>query len=590
MASGGENQNGMFKKPFVAQGQNLLSKKDLKALKTEALEAFPGLDEQTLDDLLPEGQVKVVKLDTRTLLYASGDAPPAFFDVEGRGELFPTLHTLWQYPNMMLELTIHGPVSKFVLNGADLMLPGVLVPANGVAGFGTVTKGQRRCIKIDGNSYPIAVGRMLVNQSQMEKLKGKGLEVLHVFKDTLWEYSGKAQPNLGFTKKDDEVTACSDASWRPGAAPQTSAPAEQTAGSESPAVEAPGAETPAGAETAPSGDAEGQKSAQTPAEWSQDELLDFCFLQAFKSSLTDEKALPIEASELYEKHMKPMRPEGTTLDVKKSSHKQIGKFLNTMRKAKVIDVVEKKGVISVSKVDFGHKWFKELGERFSSLAIVPSDRGAKTAEGSDGKPAPKITTMWKPSHYLESLFKAAGKSKTDLFLWEDARAVLSTHIEKQGLAIKSDQGEASIKLDDDLLAALYKTAGGEKKNAVYPEAVALEELEDKMQDRMQEHTTIDVHGIGANTRKGPPVKLEVSLSRKGAHNVTRICNLEAFGLDATAMGEELKKKLNCTVFIEDMPGKNTKDKMLQLQGHVDRELGEYLLDRYGITKSFMAVK
>merc|ERR1719456_1019105 len=110
----------------------------------------------------------------------------------------------------MLELTIHAPVSKFVLNGADLMLPGLSVPDNGVVGFGTVTKGQKRVIKIEGNPYPIAVGKMLVNQTQMEKLKGKGLEVAHVFRDSLWGFSGKVFPNKGFEEKEDEVVACSD--------------------------------------------------------------------------------------------------------------------------------------------------------------------------------------------------------------------------------------------------------------------------------------------------------------------------------------------------------------------------------------------
>lgn len=575
----------MYKKSFAVQAQNLLSKKDLKGLKTQALGAFPGLDEKTVDELLPEGQVKVLKLDTKTLLYTAGDGPPAFFDVEGRGELFPTLHTLWQYPNMMLELTIHAPVSKFVLNGADLMLPGVLVPANGVVGFGTVTKGQPRCIKIDGNAYPIAVGRMLVNQTAMEKLKGKGLEVLHVFKDTLWEFSGKAKPNLGFVEKDDEVTPCSDCSWKPGAAPAPAAPAASAAPA---AVEAaPAAGTEAVAQVASTADGSG--GTRSASEWSQDELLDFCFLQAFKASVT-EKALPIEASELYEKHMKPQRPEGTTLDVKKSSHKQIGKFLNAMRKAKVIDVVDKKGVISVSRVEMGHKLFKELAEKFAvevSTGGSVAASSAGSAQTSTGLPAPKVTPMWKPSHYVEGLFKAAGKSKSDLHTWDDARGVLVTYIEKEGLGSPND---GPVKLNDELLAALYKTAGGEKKDAVYPATADMQDLEDRMQERMQEHTTIDVHGVGPTTRKGPAVQLEVTLSRKGAHNVTRICNLEAYGLDAVVLGEELKKKLNCTMYIEDMPGKNSKDKMLQLQGHAAQELGDFLLDRYGITKSFLSVK
>ena len=46
---------------------------------------------------------------------------------------------------------------------------------------------------------------------------------------------------------------------------------------------------------------------EAAADWTQDDLLDFTFLQAIKHSLSDDKALPIEASELYEKHMKPVR-------------------------------------------------------------------------------------------------------------------------------------------------------------------------------------------------------------------------------------------------------------------------------------------
>merc|ERR1719183_1460802 len=106
------------------------------------------------------------------------------------------------------------------------------------------------------------------------------------------------------------------------------------------------------------------------------------------------------------------------------------------------------------------------------------------------------------------------------------------------------------------------------------------ELEEKMMDRMSEHTTISVEGLGSSTRKGPMQKIEVTLSRKGAHNVTRICNLEAYGIDVESLGTELKKKLNCTAHVEDMPGKNVKDKMLQLQGHVAQELGAYLLENY----------
>eukprot|EP00928_Gymnodinium_smaydae_P038878 TRINITY_DN26701_c0_g2_i1.p1 TRINITY_DN26701_c0_g2~~TRINITY_DN26701_c0_g2_i1.p1 ORF type:complete len:580 (-),score=135.25 TRINITY_DN26701_c0_g2_i1:194-1933(-) len=579
----------MYKKPFIAQGQNLLSKKDLKTLKNQVSEQYPGLGEKDFDALLPEGQAKVVKLDNRCLLYSAGDSAPCFFDAEGRGELYPTLHTLWQHPYMMMELTIHPPVSKFVLNGADLMLPGVIVPANGIAGIGTVAKGQARCIKIEGNPYPIAVGKMLVNQTQMEKLKGKGMEVLHVYKDTLWAHCGKAVPNAGFSEKEDEITPCSDSSWKPGAAPVDAAAAPSKEGEGS----ADASQAPPPADGAPA-TSTAAGSGKAAADWTQDDLLDFTFLQALKLTLSDDKALPIEASELYEKHMKPARPEGTTIDVKKSSHKQIGKYLNAMRKAKAIDVTEKKGVIFVSKVDRGHKTFAKLEEKFAADIAAASSASAENAAATDEGPAtsaglaaPTITAMWKPSHYTEVLFKAVGKSKSDLYTWDQARAVLVSYVEKEGLG-KGDEGP--VKMNEELVNALLKAAGGQKKDQTWPEEVDFEELEDKLQERMQEHSAINVTGVGTTTRKGPPVKIDVQLSKKGAHNVTKVFNLEAYGLDPVAMGDELKKKLNCTIFIEDLPGKNAKDKMLQVQGHVDKDLVKYLEQKYGITKSFFSVK
>jgi len=593
----------MYKKQFSVQTQNLLSKKDLKGLKTQLVEQFPGLEEKDVDHLLPEGQVKVLKLDNRCLLYAEGDKAPVFFDAEGRGDVYPTMMALWQYPYMMPELTIHPPVSKFVLNGADLMLPGVLVPANGVAGFGAVSKGQKRCIKIEGNPYPIAIGKMLVNQTQMEKLKGKGLEVLHVYKDALWAYAGKAVPNAGFVEKDDEVTPCSEQTWVPGAAPPPAEAGQPAAASEpapgGDADDAPSVATPTAApgspvaapQDSPKGAAGPSEAVgRAPADWSQDDLLDFTFMQAFKLSLTDDKSLPVEASELYEKHMKPARPDGTTLDVKKSAHKQIGKFLNAMRKAKAIDVTEKKGVISVSKVDRGHKLFKQLEEKFAGDAAVTNAAGAAEAAtpAAAGVPPPVVSVVWKPTHYLEGLFKAAGKKKDELFSWDSALEVLRGWIEKEGLR----KADGRVKLNEELITMLYRAAGAQKKDQTWPEEVDFSDIEEKLQDRMQEHTIIEVAGVGSTTRKGPPSawKIEVSLSRKGAHNVTRICNLEAYGLDVQALSEELKKKMSCTVHVEDMPGKNTKDKMMQLQGHVQQELGDFLLERYGITKSFLSVK
>jgi len=184
-----------------------------------------------------------------------------------------------------------------------------------------------------------------------------------------------------------------------------------------------------------------------------------------------------------------------------------------------------------------------------------------------------------------------GKNKNDFHSSEVSRGVLLDYIKKASLGEVSDD-ESRVKLDECLISALWRVAGGQKKDETFPEDEGFGELQEKMLSRMQEHTTIEVAGLPPVTRKGPPDHwlIEVSLSRKGAHNVTRVCNLEAYGIDVPSIGDELKKKLNCTVHIEPMPGKNSKDNSMTLQGHVDQELGDYLQQKYGITKAFMSVK
>jgi len=386
--------------------------------------------------------------------------------------------------------------------------------------------------------------------------------------------------------------AANSTAGAPAADPEAAA-AETPAPDASPTAAAGSTETPApgASPTAAAG------SARAPDDWAQDELLDFCFMQAFTVSLTDDKALPVEASELYEKHMKPSRPEGTTLDVKKSSHKQIGKYLNALRKAKVVEVNEKKGVISVTKVVRDHKFLVQLKEKFAGASAEAAEIAVSNASApaeSKDLPPPQVTTVWKikSDHKgLEELFKRMGKSKSDFHSSAVVRGVLVDYIKKEGLGEVSDD-EARVKLDECLISALYRVAGAQKKDLTFPEDASFGELEEKMLSRMQENTTIEVTGLPAVTRKGPPEfwLIEVTLSRKGAHNVTRVCNLEAYGIDVPALGDELKKKLNCTVHIEPMPGKNTKDNSMTLQGHAAQELGDLLMQKYGITKSFMSVK
>jgi hypothetical protein len=73
------------------------------------------------------------------------------------------------------------------------MLPGVIVPAGGLRGL---AKGERRCIRIHGNPFPMAVGLVLVDVAHIaaQGMKGKALEVVHTFGDSLSQHFRVALP------------------------------------------------------------------------------------------------------------------------------------------------------------------------------------------------------------------------------------------------------------------------------------------------------------------------------------------------------------------------------------------------------------
>lgn len=584
----------MFAKKFSVTAQNPVSKKDLKKLKSDILEQYPRLTESDIKKVLPEdGNVMVQKLDNRCLLYQSDGHPPAFFDFEQRGEIFPTCYALWRLPPVIMDLQVHAPVSKFVLKGADVMLPGVLAPEKG---FGYMKAGQPRVVTIPNNPYSIAVGKVLVSTDDIAEkgMKGKAMQVLHTFRDELWVHCGKEIPNKGFG--DEEVCECADR-MADAAAVEGEEFAQEDVQKE-PTEEAP-----------PPVNVEATASSPAVPTMAPDELLDFCFLFALKTSLAEDKAFPIEAGDMYAKHMLPARPEGTTLDVKQTSHKQIGKYLNAMRKKKIIDVVEKKGVISVKSVDRKHKLLTEFVVPSFNDAGAPPVVGAggypaaspkaaaapKAAAGypsagssnKTGRPAPAISIKYKPSHYTEGLYKAAGLRKDELLAWEDCCGVLDKYLKQQDLVADGEQ----VALDELLTNALFVVAGGKKKDAEEPPTSAsVLKMQTALKDRMQMHTVVEVEGLPAYVRKGELVKIQIATARKGAHNITRCTGLETFSVEPEVVAEALKKKLNCTTSVEKLPGNNVKDKVMQLQGHAHQEIIEYLQKEYNIDKKYIDLK
>ena len=194
----------VFKKDLQMKSDQKLSGKDAKKI-IASVQALYG---EEASSMLGKKDVSLRRTGGGTVatLYCS-EVGPLFFEAEGDAggaggaSLLPTLLALWRVP-ILPTLLVPAPVSAFLINNADLMLPGVLGYENWRDGLNA---GDVACIAVHGNPAPLALGRLLVSGaavtaslSAAEAVQGRCLEVLHVFGDGVWKYGGRALPNAGF--------------------------------------------------------------------------------------------------------------------------------------------------------------------------------------------------------------------------------------------------------------------------------------------------------------------------------------------------------------------------------------------------------
>jgi predicted RNA-binding protein (TIGR00451 family) len=103
------------------------------------------------------------------------------------GSIIPHLRIAMEYQGLLKAVYVDDGAFEKLINGADLMIPGIKGMADGVTGLKKNDVFEIRCI---GTEIPfaIAVSKVDVSVEEAKNRKGKGAIVAHVLKDGLWEY------------------------------------------------------------------------------------------------------------------------------------------------------------------------------------------------------------------------------------------------------------------------------------------------------------------------------------------------------------------------------------------------------------------
>ncbi|XP_070251855.1 eukaryotic translation initiation factor 2D isoform X3 [Myotis yumanensis] len=519
----------MFAKAFRVRSNTAIKGSDRRKLRADVAAAFPALGTDQASELVPgKEELSILKLyahrgDAVTVYVSGGN--PVLFELEKN--LYPTVYTLWSYPDLLPAFTTWPLVLEKLVGGADLMLPGIVVPP---AGLPQVQKGDLCAIVLVGNRAPVAIGVAAMSTSEMltSGLKGRGFSVLHTYEDHLWRSGDKSSPPfIAPLTLDPPDVSEEKGSVQAGPALQDDMRRLTLEGKEEENGEDQqmcGEKTlPEASEDPGIGGLNPDPADSKTLQEQMDELLQQCFLHALKCRIkkTD---LPLLTSTFLGSHVFSCCPEGRQLDIKKSSYKKLSKFLQQMQQEQIIQVKElSKGVESIVAVDWKHP------------------RKGSILEGSE------------------------------------VRMIIINYAKKNDLVDADNKN--LVHLDPILCDCIL-----EKSEQHTVMKLPWDSLLTRCLEKLQPAYQVTFPGQGPIVKKGKICPIDITLAQRASNKkVTVVRNLEAYGLDPCTVAATLQQRCQASTTVTPAPG--AKDSLqVQIQGNQVHHLGRLLLEEYQLPR------
>ena len=509
-----------------------------------------------------------------------------WFQVDGR--TYPSIYTLWKNAGIVPLLHTPPVVIKKLQGGADLMTPGLA----GGPPFPKTAK-QAAVVAIastDQPSVPVVVGTCEVDISALQSVqgaKGRCVSNMHWFGDEAWSFgaSGKAAP-----KTPEEIEG-----WK--RILQARGLSERMAGLDMDDDDADdaggvGLSSNVDNETKPESQMNGNSNghselASTVEEVEHQELtqkeIDDAFSQAFLYGVHSHKTsnpsppnfglvFPLSQSYVMSNLIQPFLPTWTPeraqqLQIKKTSWKNIKKFIKALDKERLLKSKEKDGHETVIlDIDFDDAAIKDfqpyrLPKKENPGGIVQG-RGDQATEQTDtgdesiGQKL-KVVAFYRPTSKLQPLFTTTTKQ----FLTPpEVREIISAYIEAEALV--QENNKRLVRLDPVLANSVFDGSGSLDQEVISKGNVPRDALIDRVLHAMAPSYAIVRNSEDPNSVKaksGAPPKVHITLeTRSGNKTVTKVSGLEAYFVNPKLLADELRKVCAGSTSVEPLAGATKK--------------------------------
>ncbi|KAK4633928.1 Translation machinery-associated protein 64 [Fulvia fulva] len=589
------------------------------AQKAEATAARTSLRNTLLPDNLQSARFTTthgpeLKTANGTVYVGSQDGEEArilWFQVDGR--MYPTVYTLWRNPDMVPLLHTPGIVVKKLQGGADLMTPGL---AGGPPFPPNAKKGAIVAVaSTDNPSVPVAVGVCEIDVSALERVqgaKGHAVENMHWAGDELWNYSTGSKPGQEPPEEIDGWVKVLEARGLAEKVQEMSLDAGEGEGGVPLEIGNAEGHTADGKDEASAA----EKEDATPLTQKE---IDDAFHKAFlygihhhKTTNPDQKhhglVFPLTQSFTMSNLVQPFLPAFTPeqsqqLQIKKTSWKNIKKFVKSFDKAKIIKTKDKDGNETVIlDIDFNDAAIVN----FKPYRLPKKETVAGTSQGRGETPTDKIDTgddsigqklqvisFFRPTSKLQPIFDAGSPNKT-LFTPPEVRELITAYIEQQQLV--QENNKRLVKLDPTLANSVFDGSGSLDKEVLAKGSVPRDALIDRILHSMASSYAIVRNGTDPGSTKaksGAPPKVHITLeTRSGNKTVTKVSGLEAYYINPRPLADELRKVCAGSTSVEALAGaakKTEKPVMEVLVQGPQRDAIVKALEERGVDKKWIQV-
>ncbi|KAL9044353.1 MAG: hypothetical protein Q9214_002503 [Letrouitia sp. 1 TL-2023] len=547
-----------------------------------------------------------------------------WFKFEDR--LIPTVYTLWKHPGIVPLLHTSDSVLQRLKGGADLMTPGL---SRGPPFSSRATKGSVVAIaSLERPSVPEVVGVCEIDVASLQKVqgvKGHAVRGQHWSGDELWAWSQGGKPGGNVP----DVVEGWDASC------PTSTPEEKvknlTIGELSDDGEEGGVSL-----SQTTGDnimgkgrnsfVEGEEAAPLEEaklkgkEFSTKEIDDI-FWNAFLFGLFQQRNnhkqdphhgldFPLNQSSIISSLVLPFLPitdsdQTHSLNIKKTSWKNVKKFIKAFDKAKILKSKERDGgECVVLDVDFEdpaitnfvpYKLPKKENASVESSGPSRSNITASNSSSKDDTIGQKLSliSLYRPKDSVYPIFEASSSSVKSFYLPTELRSIVTSYIESESLI--SDDDKRFIQINPIIANAIFDGRSAVDKEALAQGRCRREALFERVQDKcspfwaiLRNHQTREA----VKAQAGSAPKIQITLeTRSGNKTATKVAGFEVFHVRSQPLADELQKTCASSTSVNQQAGSSPKSPVMEImiQGP-QKDAVLKALEKRGVRRTWVEVR